>query len=225
MTITVESLKQPDGFPCKLDVAFETHVERTPRVLEVAEAFGIGLDDKQFVLFDNLTVYAAPGDVFYITGQSGSGKSVMLRELQKQLSEVHSQQVVNIDQMELPEIPLVEQVGRTTQEALELMSKVGINDAYLFIRKPSELSDGQRYRLRLAHLINSPATVWVADEFGAILDRTTAKIVAYSLSRLARQLNKILIVATTHTDLEEELAPTYRVDKRFREKISIKSTK
>ena len=219
------ALAEPTGYACKLDVAFETRVDRTPRVLEVAEAFGIGLDDKKFVVFDDLTVYAAPSDVFYISGQSGSGKSVMLRALQQQLAEAHGLEVVNIDKMDLPETPIVEQIGRNTQEALELLSKVGINDAYLFIRKPSELSDGQRYRLRLAHLINSTAQVWVADEFGAVLDRTTAKIVAYSLSKLARQLNKILIVATTHTDLEEELAPTYRVDKRFREKISIKTTK
>jgi ABC-type ATPase with predicted acetyltransferase domain len=214
-----------NGMKCVLDVAFNTHVERTPRVLEVAEAFGIGLDDKKFVLFDNVPLTLDCGDVVYITGQSGSGKSVMLRELQRQLEAVHEQTVVNIDKFELPEVPLVEQIGANTQEALEMLSRVGINDAYLFIRKPSELSDGQRYRLRLAHLVTSPARVWVADEFGAILDRTTAKIVAFSLSKMARSLNKILIVATTHMDLEEELAPTYRVDKRFREKMTIKSAK
>lgn len=47
----------------------------------------------------------------------------------------------------------------------------GLNDAYLFVRKPSEMSDGQKYRLKIAKLIESGADVWVADEFGAVLDQ------------------------------------------------------
>lgn len=50
----------------------------------------------------------------------------------------------------------------------------GLNDAYLFVRKPSEMSDGQKYRLKIAKLIESGAKVWAADEFGAVLDRVTA---------------------------------------------------
>ncbi len=48
----------------------------------------------------------------------------------------------------------------------------------MFIRKPNELSDGQRYRFCLAKLIESKAKVWVADEFLAVLDRTTAKVIS-----------------------------------------------
>ena len=36
-----------------IDKRFHTEVERTDRVLEIAEAFGLGLDDKEFVVFDN----------------------------------------------------------------------------------------------------------------------------------------------------------------------------
>lgn len=201
---------------------FNTTVTRTPRVIEVAEAFGLGLDDREFVLFENLEFEINQGEVVYITGQSGSGKSVLLRRLHKDLSK--SLNVVNIDDVELPEKPLVDQIGSSTKQALELLSRVGLNDAYLFIRKPSELSDGQRYRLRLAHLMDQEAKVWVADEFGAVLDRTTAKIVAYSMQKFARKLGKTLIVATTHTDLVDELGPDLTIEKHFREKVKI-STK
>lgn len=198
---------------------FTTEVTRTPRVIEVAEAFGLGLDDREFILFDKLALEINQGDVVYITGQSGSGKSVLLRELTLAMKD--TKRLINIDDVKLKEVPLVDQIGKDTNEALALLARVGLNDAYLFIRKPSELSDGQRYRLRLAHLIGMDADVWVADEFGAVLDRTTAKIIAFGLQKYARKLGKTLIVATTHTDLEEELGPDLQVIKRFREKVKV----
>jgi len=200
---------------------FNTTVERTPRVIEVAEAFGLGLDDREFILYDELEIDLEPTDIVYITGQSGSGKSVLLRQLVSGLQEDHDLKIVNIEEVELPEVPLVDQVGTSTKEALELLSRVGLNDAYLFIRKPSELSDGQRYRLRLAHVMNQDADVWVADEFGAVLDRVTAKVVAYSMQKYARRMLKMLFVATTHTDLGEELAANVTIEKYFREKVDV----
>ena len=205
-----------------VDRRFTTHVERTARVLEVAEAFGLGMDESEFVVYDQLKLEIRQGDIVYITGQSGSGKSLLLRDLTTQMA-ARGQVIANIDQITLPEVPLVDQIGKNTTEALEILSKAGLNDAYLFIRKPSELSDGQRYRLRLAHLMSLEAAVWVADEFGAVLDRTTAKVVAFSMSKVARTLGKTLIVATTHVDLDDELGPNVRVLKRFREKIEMKT--
>ena len=200
---------------------FNTTVERTPRVIEVAEAFGLGLDDREFILYDEMDLELEPTDVVYITGQSGSGKSVLLRQLVSGLQNDHNKKTVDIEEVKLPEVPLVDQVGTSTNEALELLSRVGLNDAYLFIRKPSELSDGQRYRLRLAHVMNQDADVWVADEFGAVLDRVTAKVVAFSMQKYARKLGKMLLVATTHTDLETELAPNLLIEKYFREKVEV----
>jgi len=56
---------------------FTSSVERSSRVLEVAEAFGLGLSNKEFVVYDNLAIEVEQGDVVYITGQSGSGKSLL----------------------------------------------------------------------------------------------------------------------------------------------------
>ena len=101
------------------------------------------------------------------------------------------------------------------------MALAGLSDAYLYIRKPSELSDGQRYRFRLAKLLESNAEVWVADEFGAVLDRITAKVVANNFQKVARAHGRIGIVATTHTDLVEELAPNLIVQKRFMDRVEL----
>lgn len=199
---------------------FTTSVERTPRVLEIAEAFGLGLSNKEFVVYDNLEIEVNRGDVVYITGQSGSGKSLLLRDLSAQMSQ-SGLTVADIEKQSPPDKPVIECIGKTTTDAADLLAKAGISDAYIFLRKPSELSDGQRYRLKLAMLMGQPADVWVADEFGAVLDRVTAKCVAYNAQKLARKLGKALIVATTHSDLIDELGPSLFITKRFREKVQV----
>jgi ABC-type ATPase with predicted acetyltransferase domain len=203
-----------------IDKRFQTRVERSDRVLDIAEAFGIGLEDKEFVVFDNLELQVADGDVVYITGQSGGGKSVLLRELSAQMA-ARGRTVVNLDHVELQDKPLIDQIGTSTDDAIRLLAVAGINDAYLYVRKPSELSDGQRYRFRLAKAIETGAQVWVADEFLAVLDRTSAKVIAYSLQKTARRAGATVIVATTHTDMVEDLAPDLRIEKRYREKLRV----
>lgn len=203
-----------------IDKRFKSNIDRSDRVLEIAEAFGLGLDDKEFVVFDQQKLEIKQGDIVYVTGQSGSGKSTVLRELVDQMSAA-GLKVADIDQVELLDKPLIDQIGKTTSEALGYLSIAGLNDAYLFIRRPKELSDGQRYRFRLAKIIESGAAVWSADEFLAVLDRTTAKVIAFNLQKMARKMGATLIVATTHTDMVNDLAPNLFIDKRYREKIEI----
>lgn len=203
-----------------IDKRFKSNVDRSDRVLEIAEAFGLGLNDKEFVVFDNQELDINQGDVVYVTGQSGSGKSTVLRELCDQMNAA-GMKVADIDKVELLNKPLIDQIGESTGEALNLLSIAGLNDAYLFIRKPHELSDGQRYRFRLAKIIESGANVWAADEFLAVLDRVTAKVIAYNLQKVARKMGATLIVATTHTDMVDDLAPDLFIEKRYREKIEI----
>jgi ABC-type ATPase with predicted acetyltransferase domain len=201
-----------------IDKRYASRVERSDRVLEIAEAFGLGLDDREFVVFDHQQIEIEQGDVVYVTGQSGSGKSTVLRELASAM-QASGAQVADIDKVELRDVPLIDQIGRDTSHALELLSIAGLNDAYLFVRKPAELSDGQRYRFRLAKLIESGADVWIADEFLAVLDRTTAKVIAFNLQKIARRQMATVLVATTHTDMKADLAPNLIIEKRYREKI------
>jgi ABC-type ATPase with predicted acetyltransferase domain len=202
---------------------FTATVDRTDRVLEVAEAFGLGLDDKEFVVFDNQELEIMQGDVVYVTGQSGSGKSTVLRELKAQMRAA-GMSLCDIDEIQFQDCPLIDQIGTDTNDALRLLSIAGLNDAYLFIRKPQELSDGQRYRFRLAKLIEAGAKVWLADEFLAVVDRDTARVIAYNMQKVARSLGATLMVATTHTDLRADLAPSLFIEKRYREKIEIAYT-
>jgi len=203
------------------DISYETKTDVTDRTVAVAEAFGLGISDFQkHVLYDDVELQIGPQDIVYLTGDSGSGKSVLLKAV---VGDLGSGEAARMSDVEVdPDLPLIDTVGCSVSEGLKLLSKVGLNDAFLFVRRYSQLSDGQKYRYRLAKLIESGAQWWIMDEFCATLDRETAKIVAYNVQKLARKLGKAVIAATTHTDLFEDLAPSVHVHKRFGREIDVK---
>jgi len=201
------------------NISYETTVKLTPRALVVAEAFGLGVDEAQKFTVLDTELKIAPTDIVYITGDSGSGKSVLLRALRKDLGE----EAVDLNEVIVEtDKPLIETVGNTVEEGLELLSKVGLNDAFLFLRTYGQLSDGQKYRYRIAKLIESGKQWWLMDEFAACLDRDTATIIAFNLQKIARQQGKAVIAATTHSDLLEDLNPSVLVHKRFGKEIQVK---
>ena len=203
------------------DIRFKTKTEITPRTIAVAEAFGLGVDEfQEHVVYDNVELKIGPKDIVYITGDSGSGKSVLLDAIVRDLN---PREAARMSDMDIdPDKPLIDTVGKTVNEGLKLLSKVGLNDAFLFVRRYSQLSDGQKYRYRVAKLIESGAQWWIMDEFCSTLDRDTAKIVAFNVQKLARKLGKAVVAATTHTDLFEDLSPTVHIHKRFGKEIQVK---
>ncbi len=207
-----------------INIAYETAPPRpSPRVVAVAEGFGLGLDKwEKFVIFDNVELKIGQGDIVYVTGDSGSGKSVLLRALEKDIVCGMRLNSINIADVE-PELdkPLIETVGETVEEGMELLAKVGLGDAFLFLRSYEQLSDGQKYRYRIAKMMESMAEFWIFDEFAAMLDRDTAKIVSFNLQKLTRSEGVCVLAATTHTDLARDLSPSVRIHKRFGKEITV----
>jgi len=203
------------------NIAYETKTDVTDRTVAVAEAFGLGISDFQkHVLYDDVELKIGSQDIVYVTGDSGSGKSVLLKAVCGDLNPVEAARMSDVEVD--PDKPLIDTVGCSVDEGLKLLSKVGLNDAFLFVRRYSQLSDGQKYRYRLAKLIESGAQWWIMDEFCATLDRETAKIVAFNVQKLARRLGKAVVAATTHTDLFEDLAPSVHIHKRFGKEINVR---
>jgi len=133
-------------------VEYETHTEVTERTIEVSEAFGLGIDDTQKFPVLNAELQISPKDIVSITGDSGSGKSVLLRAIRADLGE----EAIELSEVQVEvDKPIIETVGTTIEQAIELLSMVGLNDAFLFMRKYNQLSDGQKFRYRLAKFLES----------------------------------------------------------------------
>ncbi|MCD6313106.1 MAG: ATP-binding cassette domain-containing protein [Thaumarchaeota archaeon] len=160
----------------EVNKSFKAGSRITKRTLEVSRTFGIGVDEeKVFPVFRDFELDIEPGDVVYVTGESGSGKSVLLKALVRELSR-HREFGEVIASWELEVRPgeiLVHGVGRDTSEAMKILSMVGLNEAYLFLRRYRELSEGQKYRYKLAKAFWSGKKTLIFDEFCSTLDRSS----------------------------------------------------
>ena len=105
------------------NISYQTHTSPTPRSLVVAEAFGLGIDEDQMFKVLDAELKIGPQDIVYITGDSGSGKSVLLRAIRADLGD----EAADLNEVEIDsEKPLIETIGSTVEEALALLSKVGL---------------------------------------------------------------------------------------------------
>ncbi|MCX8203547.1 MAG: GNAT family N-acetyltransferase [Nitrososphaeria archaeon] len=201
----------------RLSKSFEASAPRTRRTLDVHDAFGIGLDGRRRVIYRDLVIDVDPGDVVFVTGESGGGKSLILKDLAMRLRDVKGfRPVVDLREIEAkPGELVIEGVGRDTKEAIELLSSVGLGEAFVFLRRYKELSDGQKFRYLLAKALDRRPRTLVADEFCSNLDRTTAKVIAYLVQKRARANGTTLVLATAHDDLIEDLGPDVLVRKRI----------
>jgi energy-coupling factor transporter ATP-binding protein EcfA2/GNAT superfamily N-acetyltransferase len=220
LDLELENRNLGEPLTLRLNAEFSTKAEATERVLAVCEAFGFGVDEaKRFVVFDNFSLDFRRGDLIYVTGDSGGGKTLLLKAFKNYFGD----EAIALDELQIdPEETLIEGVGKDVKEAIEVLSLCGLNDAFLFLRRFKELSDGQKYRYKLAKLVNCrEKTVWVVDEFSAALDRVMAKIVAFLFQKIARKLKKTVIVATTHGDLIEDFQPNVIVEKGFESDVKV----
>ncbi|MEM4151787.1 MAG: ATP-binding cassette domain-containing protein, partial [Nitrososphaerota archaeon] len=66
----------------RVDRRFRTAVRPSERVKAVAEAFGLGIDEERvFTVFEDFQLDIEPGKILLITGESGGGKSLLLRAI------------------------------------------------------------------------------------------------------------------------------------------------
>ncbi len=145
------------------------------------------------------------GDICYITGASGAGKSVLLGELQNAVS---SDESVNLDEIELEDDrSLIDCFSGDCLETLKTLSKSGLNDVFTVLNQPRYLSDGQKYRFRLAKALSTERKMIFADEFCSALDRISAAVIAYNIRKFADRNGTIFVLASSHDDIMSDLQP------------------
>ncbi|MCJ7777343.1 MAG: ATP-binding cassette domain-containing protein [Sedimentisphaerales bacterium] len=186
------------------------------RSASVMRMFGLTADRlAKTICTVNCRLEINKGDIVYITGPSGAGKSVLLRELEKAIP---ASEKVNLNKIELPAdksvIDCIHSALRYERhgdgdflEGLKLLSIAGINDVFCVLNQPINLSDGQKYRFRLAVAMASGVKFIFADEFCSELDRITAAVISYNIHKYVKRTGVTFILASSHEDILLDLAP------------------
>ena len=184
----------------------------TERVIAACRMFGITLDRlKENTKIHSCKLDIIPGDVIYITGPSGSGKSILLSELENSIA---PDERINISQIPLPgDKTVIECIDSGLIDSLQFLSTAGLNDCFCILNQPSKLSDGEKFRFRMAMALSMKKKYIIADEFTSELDRITACSISYKLRQFAKNTNTIFILASSHQDMLLDLAPDILVSK------------
>jgi ABC-type ATPase with predicted acetyltransferase domain len=202
-----------------LNAALITQPHPSQSVFTLASAFGLGLAPHRFPIADNLKIDLAPHQILFITGPSGSGKSTLLKILKKSLTPN-----LCLDQIHLrPKKILPDQFRLSLPNALHYLSIAGLADAFILLRTPPELSDGQLFRLKLALALSKNPPLIIVDQFLDSLDRLTARILAANIRKFADRFNTAFILASPHNDFLRQLKPDFLIEKPFAAPAQLKS--
>ena len=190
---------------------------RSDKAAAVMRMFGLTMD----TLADKMQAHSSSaaqleindGDIVYITGPSGAGKTVLLKELEKA---VPAQQRLDLAQIRLPrDKTLIDCIDADVVMGLRLLSVAGLSDCLCILNQPANLSDGQKYRFRLAMAIAAKKKFVFADEFCSNLDRISAAAISYNVHKFAKKTGTTFVLASSHNDIVLDLAPDVLVVKEL----------
>jgi ABC-type ATPase with predicted acetyltransferase domain len=129
---------------------------------------------------------------------------------------VPAQDAVDLTSVELPDDrTVIDCFENDIVASLQTLSMVGLGDVFSVLNRPSQLSDGQKYRFRLARALAAGRPFVFADEFCSELDRITAATVAFNVHRFAQRANLTLVLASGRDDILIDLAPDVLINKDF----------
>lgn len=185
---------------------FEWSPVLTDRLGGLLRMFGVSVARlRESVCVHRLNLQLRDGDICYITGASGAGKTVLLNEM---YAIAPADERIRLDEIPLePDKSLIDCIQGDLFEAVGVLSKAGLSEVFALAQTPAALSDGQQYRYRLARALLSEKKFIFADEFCSRLDRISAAVISHNIRRLAERDKRIFVLASAHDDLLVDLQP------------------
>ena len=168
----------------------------------VCEMFTIEFQDEYTFNEHNLDI-DFKFNIGFITGQSGSGKSLLLKTFGKEQSITWKDNEAVCSHF------------KNTNDAINRLQAVGFNSVPQWLLPRRILSQGQGYRVDLARSLKSNM---VRDEFTSTIDRNTAMGLSNSVQKYIRSKNLTnVIFAGVHQDIIPFLQPDwiYNTDDRI----------
>lgn len=220
-TILSKSMTKKDALLIKnLNIVASYSLKTTKHVRAILSGFGLKGEKLNQKIISQFSLIASPGNVIFISGVSGTGKSVLLEFLNRKgnkqlnvtfesnnINKFTSSRLEHIDS----KLPLIEYFSQSfgIEESLSALSRAGLSEAFVYLKPYYLLSKGQQYRARFAKLILEDSDIWLLDEFCSDLDVLTAKIVSNNLRHLVNRYSKIAIVAAAnHEHFIDALKPS-----------------
>ncbi|MFA5783573.1 MAG: hypothetical protein WC962_01705 [Phycisphaerae bacterium] len=198
----------------KIHKQFERYSVISDKCVAVMRMFGLTKDRLGRIAFKcDCKISIADGDIIYITGPSGTGKSVILRELQKQIPD---EQRINLADFKIPDDKaVIDCIDADLMETLRYFSTAGLADCPTLLNTPANLSEGQQWRFRLALALASQKQFIFADEYCSVLDRITAACISHSIRKFAARYKTTFLLASAHNDMLGDLLPDAIVTRDF----------
>jgi ABC-type ATPase with predicted acetyltransferase domain len=93
--------------------------------------------------------------------------------------------------------------------------QAGLSDVFRILNQPGNLSDGEKYRFRLAVALAAGKKYIFADEFCSNLDRITASVISCKVHTFAKRTGTIFVLASCRRDILLDLEPDTLIVKEF----------
>lgn len=190
-----------------VDSSLETTL--SPRAAAIQVRFGVNPSSNSPALSGGLPTLA-PGELLFVTGPSGSGKSSLLSQIAR---EVHG--CIFVDRMRFaPDQAVIDGLApwASLDEALWRATASGLGEPRLWVQSYDRLSAGEQFRARLAralalHARGGSRGVLLCDEFTSGLHRRLARAVAFNLRKACTSQQLSVAVAASQDDFLADLRP------------------
>ncbi len=180
------------------------------RTATISIRFGLSPTGGPVTIVERTRMALGPGRIVLFVGPSGSGKSTALDELERQFAGGCIVQRVSFP----ADVAILDRVApwASLGDALSTLTSCGLGEAALWLRPFEGLSEGEKFRARLARAIalhsrGDAAAPLMCDEFCASLHRRAAKAIGFCLRKLVTRRCLSVVLACANEDVIADLQP------------------